>query len=163
MQVSREMTLGTIGVSEKASFFVIMIIRASGHELCKSETFCFRMTMSAIYSPKMLSNPSPALLPSPLSHDLQTRCAVPWRRRGAARRYSLWSNLSYPTNSSFDLTRIFFVANKYSEEFESSASPIQRQFCSLWRVLPLKLSVDGVLVVTAFPTVFNILHLVVEA
>lgn len=108
MQVSREMTLG-IGVSEKASFFVIMIIRASGHELCKSETFCFRMTMSAIYSPKMLSNPRPALLPSPLSHDLQTRCAAPCRRRGAARRYSLWSNLSYPTTSSFDLTRIFFL------------------------------------------------------
>lgn len=70
------------------------------------------MTMSAIYSPKMLSNPSPALLPSPLSHDLQTRCAVPWRRRGAARRYSLWSNLSYPTNSSFDLTRIFFCCKQ---------------------------------------------------
>lgn len=65
--------------------------------------------------------------------------------------------------SSFDLTRILFAANKYSEEFESSASTIQRQFCSLLRVLPLKLSVDGVLVVTAFPTVFNILHLVVEA
>lgn len=57
----------------------------------------------------------------------------------------------------------FFATNQYSEEFESSASPIQRQFYSLLRVLPLKLSVDGVLVVTTFPTVFNILHLVVEA